>query len=128
MSSLRNPLRRTAGLFQKCHTRRQFSGPPPTYPANNPIHISPAALEKRSPLQTFLKWCVAGAFVGLPSYWIFFLGQKVSIPYCIQYRGAGLMVDVGRLDAFQTHITEEQKGVLASTIYLRGEIDGRNDG
>ena len=35
------------------------------------------------------------------------------------------MVDVGRLDAFQTHITEEQKSVLASISPFYEGVDGQ---
>lgn len=77
----RNSLLRIPGFVSRC-IRRQHTGAPPTYPPNNPIHIRPGVLQaQRSPLSSFLRWTVAGAFVGLPGYWILWLGQKVSIPY-----------------------------------------------
>src|SRR5271170_7172895 len=81
MSSFRTPFLRTSRIFPRC-IRRNYSSPPPTYPANNPVHVSPALLGQRSQLSTFLRFCLAGASIGLPAYWILWLGQKVSIPYC----------------------------------------------
>ena len=85
-------------------------------------------LGRRTALSSFLRWCLAGAFVGLPSYWILWLGQKVSIPYCkTDTIFSGLILDVGRLDAFQTKLTDEQKSKLARTLLNRGDdADDRN--
>ena len=81
MSSFRNPFLRTSRIFPRC-LRRNYSSPPPTYPAHNPIHVNPALLGQRSQFSSFLRFCLAGASIGLPAYWILWLGQKVSIPYC----------------------------------------------
>lgn len=82
MSSFRNPFLRNSRILPRC-LRRNYSSPPPTYPATNPIHVSPAILGQRSQLSTFLQVCLAGASIGLPAYWILWLGKKVSIPYCM---------------------------------------------
>ena len=114
MYYIRNPFTRPSRAFTR-YFQRRYSGPPPTYPVNDPIHISPGVLERRSPLRSFLQIFLAGAFVGLPGYWILWLGQKVSIPYCTLQYGNRLILDVDRLDSFQTSITTEQKAKLAST-------------
>src|SRR5436190_14029648 len=107
--SPRIPVLRSSRILSRCF-RRQYSLPPPTYPAYNPIHVSPEILGRRKGLSSFLRWCLAGAFVGLPGYWILWLGQKVSIPYCRnEYISFLLILDIGRLDAFQTKLTDEQK-------------------
>ena len=112
--SLRNPFFQVPRTFSRCF-RRQYSGPSPNYAANNPIHLPPTFLARHPPaLSSFLRWCLAGAFVGLPGYWILWLGQKVSIPYCIpSFWDGKLILDIGRLDAFQTTLTNERKLELA---------------
>ena len=130
--SLRNSISQSSRTFSRGF-RRQYSTPPPTYPANNnPIHISPENLgRQRTALSSFLRWCVAGALVGLPSYWIIWLGQKVSIPYCNdlgEWRSE-VTLDIGRLDSFQTKLTDEQKAKLARTnTTFDGKFDDRDIG
>ena len=120
MLSIRNQLlRRSIRSFK---WRRNYSGPPPTYSTYDPVHISPGVLVKKSPLQTVLTWFLAGACVGLPSYWILWLEQKVSIPYCSSLSMTN--VDIGRLDSFQTKLSEEQKNqlkrIFLCTILMKG--------
>src|SRR5271155_1491790 len=107
--SIRNPLFRTSRLFTRCFRRQYSSSPPPTYPNNNPIYVSPEILRQPSKLSRVLRWFLFGTFVALPSYWILWLGQKVSIPYCKFpqiWECIILIVDVRRLDAFQTKLTD----------------------
>ena len=76
-------LRRTLKPLKWPPSRRHYGSPPPTYPSYDPVHVAPGILEKKSPLQSVLRWFIAGACIGLPAYWILWLGQKVSIPYCL---------------------------------------------
>ena len=50
--------------------------------------------------------------------------RKFQFPIVGNYHTMVDYVDVGRLDAFQTHITEEQKALLASIFLTYDVIDG----
>lgn len=109
--NLRNMLFRRFRLPKSSH--RPYSGPPPTYPTYDPVHVSPEILGRRSTVSTFFRWFVAGIFVGLPSYWILWLGQKVSVPYCIPLlEGKWLMVDIERVDVVRSRMTEQHRRIL----------------